>query len=168
MRPDGELTVPAGTASVLVALAAGPLAGRPVGRAVAEATRAHSGVHLADRPQPDGHVAVFARASDAAACALAVQRALTAAAVPARIAVHTSHSGYPGPGLDRCVALARVAWPGQVLLSQASAGVVAGGLSAGGDLADLGRHRLADLGPAEHVWQLAIPICPRPSRRCGR
>ena len=132
----------------------------PLGRAVAEAARAHSGVHLADRPQGDGHVTVFARASDAAACALAVQRALTADAVPARIAVHTSQAGYPGPGLDRCAALARVAWAGQVLLSQASAGVAADGLPAGADLADLGWHRLADLGPAEHVWQLGHPDLP--------
>ena len=74
---------------------------------------------------------------------------------PARIAVHTSQ-----PGLDRCAALARVAWPGQVLLSQASAGLVADSLPAGADLADLGWHRLADLGPAEHVWQLRHPDLP--------
>jgi predicted ATPase/DNA-binding CsgD family transcriptional regulator len=105
-------------------------------------------------------VAVFARASDAAACALAVQRTLTADAVPARIAVHTGLADrvdYSGPGLDRGAALARIAWAGQVLLSQASAGLVADGPPAGADLADLGWHRLADLGPAEHVWQLRHP-----------
>jgi predicted ATPase/DNA-binding CsgD family transcriptional regulator len=160
MRSDGELTLPAGTASVLVAVPGGPPCHGPLGRAVAEAARAHSGVPLADRPHGDGHTTVFARASDAAACALAVQRALTADAGSARIAVHTSQAGYPGPGLDRCAALARVAWAGQVLLSQASAGVVAEGLPAGADLADLGWHRLADLGPAERVWQLRHPDLP--------
>ena len=160
MRSDGELALPAGTASVLVAVPGGPPDHGPLGRAVAEAARAHSGVPLADRPQGDGNIAVFARASDAAACALAIQRALTADTGPARIAVHTSQAGYPGPGLDRCAALARVAWAGQVLLSQASAGVAAEGLPAGADLADLGWHRLADLGPAERVWQLRHPDLP--------
>jgi predicted ATPase/DNA-binding CsgD family transcriptional regulator len=160
MRPDGEFTWPAGTASVLVALPGGLLSHGPLGRAVADAVRAHSGVELAGRPPGDGQATVFARASDAAACALAVQRALTADAASARIAVHTSQAGYPGPGLDRCTALARVAWAGQVLLSQASAGVVAEGPPAGADLVDLGWHRLADLGPAEHVWQLGHPDLP--------
>jgi hypothetical protein len=160
MRSDGELTLPAGTASVLVALPGGPLSDSPLARVAAEAAGAHSGVHLAGRPQGDGHVMVFARASDAAACSLAVQRALTANAIPARIAVHTSQAGYPGPGLDRYAALARVAGAGQVLLSQASAGVAAEGLPADADLADLGWHRLADLGPAEHVWQLRHPDLP--------
>jgi predicted ATPase/DNA-binding CsgD family transcriptional regulator len=160
MRSDGELTLPAGTASVMVALPGGPPSDGPLGRAVAETARAHSGVQLTARPYGDGYIAVFARASDAAACALAVQRALTPGAAPARIAVHTSQAGYPGPGLDRCAALARVACAGQVLLSQASAGVTAGGLPAGADLTDLGWHRLADLAPAEHVWQLRHPDLP--------
>jgi predicted ATPase/DNA-binding CsgD family transcriptional regulator len=160
MRSDGEFTLPAGTASVLVALHAGPPSDSRLCRAAAEAARTHAGIHLPDRPHGDGHVTVFARASDAAACALAVQRALTAGAVPARIAVHTSQAGYPGPGLDRCAALARVAWTGQVLLSQASAAVATEGLPPGADLTDLGWHRLADLGPAERVWQLRHPDLP--------
>jgi len=165
MGSDGEFTLPAGTVSLLVAHPGHSAYGGPLGPAVAEAARARSGVHLARRPsQGDGHVVVFARASDAAACALAVQRALTAdAAVPARIAVHTGLADrvdYSGPGLDRGAALARIAWAGQVLLSQASAGLVAEGPPAGADLADLGWHRLADLGPAEHVWQLRHPDLP--------
>jgi predicted ATPase/DNA-binding CsgD family transcriptional regulator len=106
---------------------------------------------------------VFARASDAAACALAIQRALTADAAPARIAVHTSHAIHAVhalQGLDRCAALARVARAGQVLLSRASARLAADDLPADADLADLGWHRLADLGPAEHVWQLRHPDLP--------
>jgi predicted ATPase len=102
------------------------------------------------------------RASDAAACALAVRRTLTADAEPARVAVHTSHAVHADQGLERCAALARVAWPGQILLSQASAGLVTGNLPAGADLADLGWHRLADLGPAEHVWELVNPDLPGP------
>ena len=95
------------------------------------------------------------------ACALALQRELTADARPALLAVHTSPQG-----LDRCTALARAAWPGQVLLSQATDALVHDHRPAGTDLADLGWHRLADLGPAEHVWQLRHPdlpaACPPP------
>jgi predicted ATPase/DNA-binding CsgD family transcriptional regulator len=161
MGTDGEFVLPAGTVSLLVARPDRPASGGPLGLAVAEAARTHAGVCMAARPPGgDGHVAVFARASDAAACALAVQRVLTGDAAPARIAVHSSHAVHAvhaGQGLDRCAALARVAWAGQVLLSQASAGLVADDLPAGADLADLGWHRLADLGPAEHVWQLRHP-----------
>ena len=164
MTSDGGFTLPAGTVSMLVAHPAAP--GRGVSQAVAAAARTHPGAGLAHRRRGDGgHVAVFARASDAAACALAVQHTLAAEAAPAGIAVHTSQAGaagYSGPGADRCAALARVAWAGQVLLSQASAGLVADGLPAGADLADLGWHRLADLGPAEHVWQLGHPDLPGP------
>jgi len=167
MTSDGGFTLPAGTVSMLVAHPAAP--GRPLGQAVAAVAGAHSGARLGHRRRGDGgHGAVFARASDAVACALAIQRALSAEAVPAGIAVHTSQAGlaeragYSGPGADRCAALARVAWAGQVLVSQASAGLVADGLPAGTDLADLGWHRLADLGPAEHVWQLRHPDLPGP------
>jgi predicted ATPase/DNA-binding CsgD family transcriptional regulator len=164
MGSDGELALPAGTVSLLVARPDRPESGGPAGPVVAEAARARAGVPLAARPPGgDGHAAVFARASDAAACALAVQRALAADAAPARIAVHTSHAVHAVhalQGLDRCAALACVAWAGQVLLSQASAGLVADDLPAGADLADLGWHRLADLGPAERVWQLRHPDLP--------
>jgi predicted ATPase/DNA-binding CsgD family transcriptional regulator len=165
MGSDSELALPAGTVSLLVAHPdRRPESGGPLGPAVAEAARARAGAPLAARPHGgDGHAAVFARASDAAACALAVQRALTADAAPARIAVHTSHAVHAVhalQGLDRCAALARVAWAGQLLLSQASAGLVADDLPSGADLADLGWHRLADLGPAERVWQLRHPDLP--------
>jgi predicted ATPase/DNA-binding CsgD family transcriptional regulator len=159
MTSDGRFSLPAGTVSVLVVH---PLAPGGVDRAAAAATRAHSGAGLAHDGDRD-HVAVFARASDAAACAMAIQHTLTADAVPAGIAVHTSHAGlaghvgYCGAGADRCAALARIASAGQVLLSQASAALMADGPPAGTDLTDLGWHRLADLGPAEHVWQLGHP-----------
>ena len=150
--------MPAGTVSMLVALPDGPVPrspqDSPLSVAVATAAQAHAGVRRADQ-RPGGAVAVgFARACDAVACALALQRELTADARPASIAVHT------GQGLDHCAELARIAWPGQVLLSQAPATLVADQLPPGADLADLGWHRLADLGPAEHVWQLRHPDLP--------
>jgi predicted ATPase/DNA-binding CsgD family transcriptional regulator len=162
MTSDGGFTLPAGTVSLLVVQSAAT--GPALGRAVSAAARAHSGAGLTHgRSGEGGYMAVFARASDAAACALAVQRTLSADAGPAGIAMHTTQAGLAGlagpsgPGADRCAALAGVAWAGQVLLSQASAGLVADGLPAGAVLADLGWHRLPDLGPAEHVWQLDGP-----------
>jgi predicted ATPase/DNA-binding CsgD family transcriptional regulator len=187
--------MPAGTVSMLVALPGDPPPppDRLLSQALAKAAQAHAGVGLADQVPPDqvpadqvpadqvpadqvpadqvpadqptggagAAAAWFARASDAVACALALQRELTAAARPALIAVHTSPQG-----LDRCTALARAAWPGQVLLSQATDALVHDHRPAGADLADLGWHRLADLGPAEHVWLLRHPdlpaACPPP------
>jgi predicted ATPase/DNA-binding CsgD family transcriptional regulator len=169
VRPGGEFTMPAGTVSMLVALPGDPSPpsppDRPLSQALAKAAQAHAGVGPPDQLAGGGAAgaaaAWFARASDAVACALALQRELTAAARPALIAVHTSPQG-----LDRCTALARVAWPGQVLLSQATDALVHDHRPAGTDLADLGWHRLADLGPAEHVWQLRHPelpgACPPP------
>jgi predicted ATPase/DNA-binding CsgD family transcriptional regulator len=166
--------MPAGAISVLVARPDGPVPRSPqddlLGQAVTETARAHAGLPLTDCPPGRGAVAAaFARASDAVACALAVQRELIANGWPALIAVHTSqpgagrqtdHGGYPGQGIDRCTGLTGIAWAGQVLLSQASAGLVTDHLPEGADLADLGWHRLADLGPAEHVWQLRHPGLP--------
>jgi predicted ATPase/DNA-binding CsgD family transcriptional regulator len=164
MRPGALFTMPAGTVSVLVALPDGPDA-RALSQALAEAAQAHAGVRPADhRPAIGAAMAWFARASDAVASALALQRELIAGGRPAPIAVHTDQQG-PG-GLDRCTGLARAAWPGQVLLSQACAALVSDHLPAGVALADLGWHRLADLGPAEHVWRLCHPGLPttRPPR----
>jgi predicted ATPase/DNA-binding CsgD family transcriptional regulator len=158
MGPDPPFAMPAGTASMLVALAGRP-AGGLLSEAVAETARAHSGIRLTDRVPAAGAAPVwFARASDAVACALALQRELTVKASPALIAVHTDQRGLAG--LDRCTELARIARPGQVLLSQPAATLVADDLPTGTDLADLGWHRLADLGPAEHVWWLRHPDLP--------
>jgi predicted ATPase/DNA-binding CsgD family transcriptional regulator len=158
MRPGGEFAMPAGTVSMLVAWPDRPAPrsspDSPLGIAVTKAARVHAGVHQADQ-RPGGAVAArFARACDAVACALALQRELTAGARPASIAAHT------GQDLDRCAELAHIARPGQVLLSQASATLAADQLPPGADLADLGWHRLADLRPAEHVWQLCHPDLP--------
>jgi predicted ATPase len=170
MGTDDEFAMPAGTVSVLVALpgdprssagsgSGAPVAGgppTPIGDAVAAAAASCGGLRLAGGPHA---AAVFARAGDAVTCALMIQRGLTSAAVPARVAVHTARSGRSGPAyrgqvFDRCAALSQVACAGQVLLSQASASLVADDLPAGAGLTGLGLHRLGDLRPAERVWQL--------------
>ena len=46
---------------------------------------------------------------------------------------------------------------GQILVSAATAGLLADRLAAGVTLRDLGVHRLRDLGRPEHVWQVVHP-----------
>jgi hypothetical protein len=61
------------------------------------------------------------------------------------------------PNLDRCAQLGAVAHGGQTVLSRSAQQLVAGRLPDGASLVDLGVHRLRDLGPAEHVFELAYP-----------
>jgi hypothetical protein len=147
MGPGGEFVMPAGMVSVLVALPGGPASAPPdssLDRAATEAVRAHAGWPVADIRSVGLFAAGFARTADAVACALSIQGDLTADARPVLVAVHAGQSPQ-GQALDRCTWLARIASPGQVLLSRASASLVTDQLPAGADLADLGWHRLGDL-----------------------
>jgi predicted ATPase/DNA-binding CsgD family transcriptional regulator len=106
---------------------------------------------------------VFASAPDAVGCALALQRELAGSPVLPRMAVHASEAdagpqdGFQGPAMSHCDCLRDSASAGQVVLSQLAADRVSGCLPVGCGLADLGWHRLADLGPPEHLWQLSHP-----------
>jgi AAA ATPase-like protein len=110
-----------------------------------------------------GPTAVFATAADAVACALALQREPAGRAAPPRVGVHSAEASRwtgvrdPGPALSHCGYLRDSASAGQVVVSQASADLAAGRLPPGATLADLGWHRLPDLGPPEHLWQLCHP-----------
>ena len=114
----------------------------------------------------DELTAAFARPGDAAGCALALQREIPAGPGALRIGVHSSDpdssavGGLAGPVLSHCAWLRDSASPGQVVLSQRSADLAAGQLPAGAVLADLGWHRLPDLGPPEQLWQLCHPALP--------
>ena len=114
----------------------------------------------------DGLTAAFARPGDAAGCALALQRQIPPGPAALRIGVHSGDpddspaAGPAGPALSHCAWLRDSASPGQVVLSQRSADLTAGQLPAGAVLADLGWHRLPDLGPPEQLWQLCHPALP--------
>ena len=75
-------------------------------RTVNEAVAAHDGVRPLEQGEGDSFVAAFARASDAAACALALQRA-PLAPIRIRIGVHTGEiqlrdeANYAGPTINR-------------------------------------------------------------------
>jgi predicted ATPase/DNA-binding CsgD family transcriptional regulator len=111
-------------------------------------------------------VAVFTAAPAAVACALAVQRA-PLAPVRLRVCVHTGETRSPGGNhglglaVGRAARLLEVAHGGQTLLSGVTGEVAGDGLPEGAWLADLGCHRLADLGRAERVWQLCHSDVPR-------
>jgi len=110
----------------------------------------------------DSFVAAFARASDAVACALELQRA-PQAPIRLRIGVHTGEvqlrdeGNYAGPTINRTARLRDLAHGGQTVLSGATEVMVVDRLPAGAWLADLGTHLLRDLPRPERVVQLCHP-----------
>ncbi|HXW78488.1 MAG TPA: hypothetical protein VEJ84_03265, partial [Acidimicrobiales bacterium] len=121
----------------------------------------HGGVWPADQQQEGSMLAAFARASDALACALEVQRELQASKVfGLRTGVHTGEEqvhgqvSYFGRVTARTDRLRDLGHGGQVLVSRATADLVADHLPEGASLADLGTNRLRDLSRPAHVYQL--------------
>lgn len=117
----------------------------------------------------DAFCAAFWTAEAAVTAALEAQRALAAQDWPTRrpirvrMGLHTGASeerdgDYFGPVVNRVARLTAVAHGGQVVLSATTAELVAQSLGDDVRLADLGLHRLKDLGRAEHVFQLAAPF----------
>jgi predicted ATPase/class 3 adenylate cyclase len=113
----------------------------------------------------DEFCAAFRTPLAAVSAALDAQRALAAETWPTsrpvrvRMGLHTGaceerDNDYFGPPVNRTARLEAIAHGGQVLLSGATAGLVADGLPDGVALRDLGQHRLKDLGRPEQVFQL--------------
>lgn len=131
-------------------------------RVVTEAMAAHHGVRPVEQGEGDSFVAAFARASDAVACALALQRA-PLAPIRLRIGVHTGEiqlrdeGNYIGPTINRTARLRDLAHGGQTVLSGATEPLVADHLPEGAWLTDLGVHRLRDLPRPERAVQLCHP-----------
>jgi predicted ATPase/class 3 adenylate cyclase/DNA-binding CsgD family transcriptional regulator/tetratricopeptide (TPR) repeat protein len=172
--------LPAGTITILMTdvegssrlwerdskVASGLLAARE--EIVRDLTRACGGVLPAEQGEGDSTLSVFVRASDAAACAVAIQRALAEALpdVRLRIALHTgevdppSDGAYRGAVLNRCARLRAIGYGGQILLSEAAYALVVDAPPEGSILRGLGSHRLRDLSRSEQVWQLCHPDLP--------
>jgi len=119
----------------------------------------------------DGLHAVFGRAPDALAAAVAGQRALhtegwgATGPLRVRMALHTGvaeerDGDYFGPALNRVARLLAVGYGGQVLLSRATQEIVHDHVPAGVVLRDLGEHWLKDLTRPEHIVQLIAPDLP--------
>ena len=99
----------------------------------------------------DGMCVVFTSASAAVAAAVEVQAGV---GLPVRMGLHTGEAesrggDYFGPTLNRAARVMDAGHGGQVLVSSATAGLLAGV-----DLVDLGEHRLKGLEASERIFQV--------------
>jgi len=118
-------------------------------RVLREAFDRHGGVEV--DTQGDAFFVAFARATDALAAAEEAQRELE---LPVRIGIHTGEpqlvdGGYVGLDVHRAARISSAAHGRQVVVSQRTAE-----LAEGEQLADLGLHRLKDLGEPIKLFQL--------------
>jgi predicted ATPase/class 3 adenylate cyclase/DNA-binding CsgD family transcriptional regulator len=129
---------------------------------VSQTIASHDGVRPVEQGEGDSFVAAFARASDAVAAALEMQRA-PLAPIRLRIGVHTGEiqlrdeGNYAGPTINRTARLRDLGHGGQTLLSGATEAMVLDGLPCDAWLSDLGSHALRDLPRPERVMQLCHP-----------
>jgi predicted ATPase/class 3 adenylate cyclase/DNA-binding CsgD family transcriptional regulator len=129
---------------------------------VSDTITAHDGVRPVEQGEGDSFVAAFARASDAVACALELQRA-PLAPIRLRIGIHTGEiqlrdeGNYAGPTINRTARLRDLGHGGQTLLSGATEALVLDGLPDDVWLSDLGTHPLRDLPRPERAMQLCHP-----------
>jgi predicted ATPase/class 3 adenylate cyclase/DNA-binding CsgD family transcriptional regulator len=131
-------------------------------RTVCDIIAVHGGVRPVEQGEGDSFVVAFARASDAVACALALQRA-PLAPIRLRIGVNTGEvqlrdeGNYIGPTVNRTARLRDLGHGGQTVLSGTTHDLVVDQLPADAWLCDLGTHHLRDLARAERVVQLCHP-----------
>ena len=137
-----------------------------------EAVADHGGVRPVEQGEGDSVVAAFARATDAVAAAVDAQRRFLSEEWPegadlhVRMAVHTGEAqlrdegNYFGQTVIRCARLRAIGYGDQILVSDATAGLVVDRLPEQAGLTDLGMHRLKDLGRPERVWQVVHPDLP--------
>jgi AAA domain/Adenylate and Guanylate cyclase catalytic domain len=108
---------------------------------------------------------VFSSPRACVAAVLEMQQALAAHAWPGaeqvrvRMGIHTgeaekSAAGLVGLEVHRAARVAAVGYGGQVLVSEAAAVLMRDGHPRGASLADLGVHRLKDLGRPERIFQV--------------
>ncbi len=131
-------------------------------RAVSEIIATNDGVRPVEQGEGDSFVAAFARASDAVAAALELQRA-PLAPISLRIGVHTGEvqlrdeGNYMGPTINRTARLRNLAHGGQTVLSGTTEAIVIDALPADAWLTDLGTHELRGVARPERVVQLCHP-----------
>ncbi len=129
---------------------------------LAAAVAAHDGVRPVEQGEGDSFVIAFARASDAAACAVALQLA-PLAPIRLRIGLHTGEvqlrdeGNYVGLTINRTARLRDLAHGGQTVLSGTAGDLVLDRLPDRSYLTDLGSHPLRDLPRPERVMQLCHP-----------
>jgi predicted ATPase/class 3 adenylate cyclase len=121
--------------------------------------------------QGDSFFVSFPRATEAVAAVVEIQRTLAAHDWPegmevrVRMGLHTgeplvAEEGYVGMDVHRAARIASIGHGGQVLLSEATAALIANNLPAEVTLRDLGEHRLKDLRTPKRIFQLNIAGLP--------
>jgi predicted ATPase/class 3 adenylate cyclase/DNA-binding CsgD family transcriptional regulator len=130
--------------------------------ALSDLLAAYGGVRPVEQGEGDSFVVAFARASDAVACALGLQRA-PLAPISLRIGVHTGEvqlrdgGNYIGPTINRTARLRNLAHGGQTVLSGATEALAGDMLPPDTWLTDLGTHELRGVAHPERVVQLCHP-----------
>ena len=130
---------------------------------IRSALAAHGGREI--DTQGDAFFAVFSSPRGCVAAVLQMQQAIAADAWPGgeqvrvRMGIHCGEAARTATGLvglevHRAARVAAAGYGGQVLMSEAAAVLVRDGLPPGAALADLGAHRLKDLGRPERIFQL--------------
>jgi class 3 adenylate cyclase/tetratricopeptide (TPR) repeat protein len=137
-------------------------------RLITRTVVAHGGRPIKTQGEGDSTLSVFVRASDAVAAALALQQQLDrrrwpgGIALPTRAALHTGETelrdgDYYGQTLNRAARLRALGGGGQILLSRATAELVADQLPPAARLVDVGAHLLRGLSRPENVFAIAHP-----------
>ena len=136
---------------------------------IRSALAAHGGREI--DTQGDAFFAVFSSPRGCVAAVLQMQQAIAADAWPGgeqvrvRMGIHCGEAARTATGLvglevHRAARVAAAGYGGQVLMSEAAAVLVRDGLPPGAALADLGSHRLKDLGRPERIFQLTAAGLP--------
>ena len=131
-------------------------------QALSDLLAAYGGVRPVEQGEGDSFVVAFARASDAVACALELQRA-PLAPISLRIGLHTGEvqlrdeGNYIGPTINRTARLRDLAHGGQTVLSSTTEALVSEALRSDVWLTDLGTHELRGVARPERVVQLCHP-----------
>jgi class 3 adenylate cyclase len=138
-------------------------------RLLREAFAAHRGQEI--DTAGDGFFVAFDSARNAVAAAVDAQLALAAFAWPAgasvrvRMGLHTAEphlaeDGYVGIGVHRAARICDAAHGGQILISNATAGIVEDAELGGVELLDVGEHHLKGLVRKQRLFQLTVQTLP--------
>ena len=140
----------------------------------AEIAEAHGGRMPRSQGEGDSTLSAFARATDAAAAAVAFQRALAEEEFPegirlsVRAGMHTGEAqqdkgDYYGAAVSRAARIRGLAQGGQVYMSHATAELIVEQLPARVTMHDVGRFALAGMAREEQVSELRITDLEQPA-----
>ncbi|WP_082279454.1 helix-turn-helix transcriptional regulator [Mycobacterium colombiense] len=131
-------------------------------RILADVVAVHQGARPVEQGEGDSFVVAFTRASEAVACALALQRA-PLAPIRLRIGLHSGEvqlrdeGNYVGPTINRTARIRDLAHGGQTVLSSATEALVIERLPTDAWVTDLGSYPLRGVPRPERVVQLCHP-----------